>query len=225
MSDQPLTRREEKQLIEAYQRILLGGEYPNPNRAGCPGSKILRAMAFRKLEQEQVPDWIEHLGTCSPCFREYAEFRKQVEWRRIAAYTGMAAVVLVLLSFAWWGWRSSHPVVITAPNRVIADLRNQLTLRGEQGTETGRGPLAFKRGINEVSIYLPEGSRAGTYEVAVFREDPGAPLASTISEATAEKGMAELNATLDLSRIGSGHYLLGIRLPGTEWSYYRLVVN
>jgi hypothetical protein len=225
MSDQPLTKREEEQLIGAYQRILLGGEFPNPNRAGCPGSTVLRAMAFRKLEQEHVPDWIEHLGTCSPCFREYTEFRKQVEWRRIAAYTGMAAVVLVLLSFAWWGWRSSHSVVITAHNHVIADLRNQLTLRGEQGTELGRGPLVFKRGIDEVSIYLPEGSRAGTYEVAVFREDLGAPLASTVSEATVEMGMTELNTTLDLSRIALGHYLLGIRLPGTEWSYYRLVVN
>jgi len=225
MSDQPLTKREERQLIGAYQRILLGGECPNPNRAGCPGSVILKAMAFRELEQDQVLDWIEHLGTCSPCFREYTEFRKQVEWRRNAAYIGVAAAVLVVLSVAWWGWRSRHPVLITARFHVVADLRNRLTLRSDQGREPGTGPLVFKRGIDDVSVYLPEGSRAGTYEVAVFREDLGEPLVSSTSQARLEKDMTVLNTTLDLSRMPSGRYLLGIRLPGIEWSYYPMVVE
>jgi hypothetical protein len=83
----------------------------------------------------------------------------------------------------------------------------------------------FKRGIDDVSIYLPEGSRAGTYEVAVFREDLGEPLARTTSQATLEKDMTELNASVDLSRVPSGRYLFGIRLPGVEWSYYPLVVE
>ena len=225
MSEQPLTKREEKRLIRAYQRLVLDGEFPNPNRAGCPGSEILRAMAFRKLDEERVLEWTEHLGTCSPCFSEYFEFRKEAEWRRNAAYIGVAAAVLVVLSFAWWGWRSRHPVVITAHSHVVADLRNRLTLRGEQGAEPGAGPLVFKRGIDEVSVYLPEGSRAGTYEVAVFREDLGEPLVSTTSQATLEKDMTELNTTLGLSRAPSGRYLLGIRLPGIEWSYYPMVVE
>ena len=225
MSEQPLTKQEEIRLIKAYQRLVLGGEFPNPNRAGCPGSEILRAMAFRKLEQEQVLDRIEHLGTCSPCFREYTEFRKQVEWRRNAAYIGVAAAVLVVLSVAWWGWRSRHSVVITAHSHVVADLRTRLTLRGEQGTERGAGPLVFKRGIDEVSIYLPEGSLSGTYQVAVFREDLGEPLVSRTSQATSEKDMTELNTTLDLSRAPSGRYLFGVRLPGIEWSYYPMVVE
>jgi hypothetical protein len=182
-------------------------------------------MAFCKLEQEQVLDWIEHLGTCSPCFREYTEFRKEAEWRRNAAYIGVAAAVLVVISFAVWGWRSRHPVVITAHSHVVADLRSRLTLRGEQGAEPGTGPLVFKRGIDAVSIYLPEGSRAGTYEVAVFREDLGEPLVSTTSQATLEKDMTVLNTTLDLSRAPSGRYLLGIRLPGIEWSYYPIVIE
>jgi hypothetical protein len=225
MSDQPLTKREERQLIGAYQRLVLGGEFPNPNRAGCPGSQILKAMAVRELEQEQVLDWIEHLGTCSPCFREYTDFRKQVVWRRNAAYIGVAAAVLVVLSFAWWGWRSRHALVITAHSHVIADLRNRLTLRGEQGTEPGAGPLVFKRGIDEVSVYLPEGSRAGTYEVAVFREDLGEPLVRTTSQATLEKDMTDMNVTVDLSRVPSGRYLFAIRLPGIEWSYYPMVIE
>ncbi len=225
MSEQPLTKQEEIRLIRAYQRLVLGGEFPNPNRAGCPRSEILRAMAFRKLDKEQVLDWAEHLGTCSPCFREYTEFCKQVEWRRNAAYIGVAAAVLVVLSFAWWGWRSSHSAVITAHSHVVADLRNRLTLRGEQSSGSGTGPLVFKRGIDEVSIYLPEGSLSGTYEVAVFREDLGEPLVSRTTQATLEKGITLLNATLDLSRIPAGRYLFGIRLPGVEWSYYPMVIE
>ena len=226
MRDQALTKREEARLIKTYQRVLQEGGFPNPDRAGCPDNKTLRAIAFRKLGSEQVKDWSEHLGTCTPCFREYTEFRKQAEWRREAAYLSMAAaVILLVLAVGWWKLRASHPVVITAHNRVVADMRNRLTLRGGQGREPSEGPLVLGRGIDDVSFYLPEGSRAGTYEVAVFREDLGEPLVSRTSQATLEKGMTVLNATLDLSRIPSGRYLLGIRLPGIEWSYYPMVIE
>jgi hypothetical protein len=81
------------------------------------------------------------------------------------------------------------------------------------------------RGIDDVSFYLPEGSRAGTYEVAVFREELGGALASATGVASVEKSMTRMKATLDLSRIPSGHYLLGIRLRGVEWSYYPMFIE
>jgi hypothetical protein len=37
--------------------------------------------------------------------------------------------------------------------------------------------------------------------------------------------MTRMKATLDLSRIPSGDYLLGIRLLGVEWSYYPMVIE
>src|SRR5579864_4396828 len=105
MRDQALTRREEVGWIKAYQRVLLENGFPNPDRAGCPDNETLRALAFRKLGSEHVRDWIEHLSTCTPCFREYTEFRKEVERRRRAAYVGMAAaVIVVVLSIGWWRW-------------------------------------------------------------------------------------------------------------------------
>jgi hypothetical protein len=226
MRDQALTKREEARLIKAYQRILQEGGFPNPDRAGCPDNKTLRAIAFRKIGIEQVKDWSEHLATCTPCFHEYTEFRKQVEWRREAAYLSMAAaVILVVFAVGWWKLRASHPVVITAHNQVVADMRNRLTLRGGRGREPSEGPLVLGRGIDDVSFYLPEGSRAGTYEVAVFREELGEPLASATGLASVEKSTTRMKATLDLSRIPSGHYLLGIRLPGVEWSYYPLMIR
>jgi hypothetical protein len=229
MRDHALTKREEAQFIEAYQRVLLGGGFPNPERAGCPSNEILRTMAFRKLWSEQVNDWIEHLGTCTPCFREYTEFRKQAEckqaeWIWRAAYVGVAAaVIIVILSVGWWEWRSRQQAVITAHYHIVADMRNRLVLRGDQGP--GKGPLVFQRGFDDVSFYLPEGSRAGTYEVAIFQEEPGEPLARATRTATIENGMTALNVTLDLSRIAPGYYLVGIRLPATDWSYSPLMVK
>jgi hypothetical protein len=224
MRDQALTRREEAQFTKAYQRVLLGGGFPNPERAGCPGNEILRAMAFRKLGIEQVNDWIEHLGMCTPCFREYTEFRKQAEWSWRAAYVGVAAaVIIVILSVGWWGWRSRQQTVITAHIHIVADMRNRLVLRGDQGP--GKGPLVFQRGFDDVSFYLPEGSRADTYEVGIFQEEPGEPLARATGTATIENGLTSLNVTLDLSRIAPGYYLVGIRLPATDWSYSPLIVK
>ena len=83
----------------------------------------------------------------------------------------------------------------------------------------------FERGIDEVTINLPEGSRAGTYEVAVLREELGEPLATATRAATMENGMTVMIATLDLSRVSSGHYLLAIRLSGADWSYSPLVIE
>jgi hypothetical protein len=40
-----------------------------------------------------------------------------------------------------------------------------------------------------------------------------------------EKSITQMKATLDLSRIPSGHYLLGVRLAGIDWSYYPLIVR
>jgi len=223
MRDQAPAKREEMRLIKAYQRVVLGGGFPNRERAGCPGNEILRAMAFRKLGVDQVNDWIEHLGTCSPCFCEYTEFRRQVVWRRRAGYLSIAAAVIFSLSLGWWMWRSRPQVVITAHNHIVADIRSPLVLRGDQGP--GKGPLVFPRGFDDVTFYFPEGSRAGTYEVAILRQEFGEPLTRTSGTATIENDMTKMDVTLDLSRIAPGYYSVGIRPLGTDWSYYPVIVK
>ena len=220
MRNQALSRRDEARLLKAYQRVLMGEGFPNPDRAGCPDNETLKAMAFRKLSHEQLVGWIDHLGTCTPCFREYTEFRNQAEWRRTLAYVGVAASVLVAL-FGLWQWRSSRPNVITAHNHIVADMRDRLMFRGEQG----KGPLVFGRGIDDVSFYLPEGSRTGTYEVAVFDEESGKSLVRATGAAAIKNNTTAVNVTLDLSRTTPGHYLVGIRLPGDDWNYANLIIR
>jgi hypothetical protein len=217
-------RREETRFLKAAQRVLLQGGFPNPERTGCPEKSILKAIASREVSPDKVMDWIEHVGMCSPCFREYTELRKRVAWRRRAAYLSIAAaVIIVILTLGWWRWRSGQPTLITGHFQIVADMRNRLVLRGEQGP--GNRPLVFQRGFDDVSFYLPEGSRAGTYNVAIFHEEPTAPLLSATGTATMGSDKTILKAALDLSHIAVGNYLVGIRLPGTDWSYYPVVLK
>ena len=88
MSDRALIRQEEARFLKAAQRVLLQGGFPNPERTGCPDKSVLRAIASREINPEQMMDWIGHLGFCSPCYCEYALLRRHVktrQWVRLAA--------------------------------------------------------------------------------------------------------------------------------------------
>ena len=78
MSDRALMRREEAKFLKAAQRVLQQGGFPNPERTGCPDKSTLKAIAFREISPDQLMDWIDHLGFCSPCYKEYAVLRRQV---------------------------------------------------------------------------------------------------------------------------------------------------
>ena len=201
---------------------MLETEFPNPERVGCPPRDFLKALAARQLSLTEAEPWMDHLGKCSPCYNDYTKFRRLADRRRRLTYLGIAAVIVVA-AIAVSAWRFRQPNVITAHNHIVADMRNRLILRGEQGP--GKGPLVFERGFDDLSFYLPEGNRAGQYEAAIFQEEPNAPLASATGTATIENGMTQMSVTLDLSRIAPGYYLVGIRLPGTDWSYSPLIIK
>jgi len=222
MGDRPLTKREERRLIRAYRRVVLGGEFPNPDRAGCPASKILEAMALRKLQPEQVLDWIEHLGTCSPCFREYTEFRedhKRLRFRRIAS---MAACVVAVAAVVVW-LLVNHLVGPGHLQPVTLDLFNYATLRGPENN-TPNPPLQLTKGYLNLTLYLPAGSEPGTYDVQVVRV-PGQPIWSARGEATFENYKATLRVKVDLRRFSPGSYRLAFRRQDRSWTYIPLVLK
>jgi len=208
-------------MLDALGRVL-SKEFPNPERIGCPSRDLLRALAARKLSLTEAEPWMDHFAHCTPCFRDYTDLRKLIERRRKLSYLGMAAVVIIACAVAW-GLYSRRQGVVTTHNYIVADMRNHLLLRGDHGP--GKGPLVFDRGFDDVSFYLPEGSRAGTYDVAIFHEEPTAPLVSATGAATMENDKTVIKVSLDLSRIAAGYYLVGIRLPGNDWSYSPLVLK
>ena len=54
MSDRALIRQEEARFLKAAQRVLLQGGFPNPERTGCPDKSVLRAIASREINPEQM---------------------------------------------------------------------------------------------------------------------------------------------------------------------------
>jgi hypothetical protein len=233
MSDRALTRREEARLLKAGQRALLQGEFPNPERTGCPDKETLRAIAARKLSLEQVADWSDHLGFCSPCYMEYDALRRQAVSRRWMQFGAIAAGIAIVVALGIWalfsGWRQ-HPVgrggevarrEAGAYQVCRLDLRNRFVLRGggEESPKPPSGPLELNRGRLDLTLDLPIGSHEGQYEIQVL-EQPGKPVASASGCAKIQNYVTVLQVKIDLRNVSPGRYLLGIRRPELDWTYY-----
>src|SRR6516225_7592031 len=94
-TDRPISEQVKRVLQEALLR-----NYPNPDRTGCPGAAILREMAQREFPHED-PFWDEHVSHCSPCYREFLDFRNRVltlesRSRRNATLAVTVAIALIV---------------------------------------------------------------------------------------------------------------------------------
>ena len=236
MRDRALTRSEETRLLRTAQRVLLQGGFPNPERTGCPDTGILRAMASRKLSPGEVEEWIDHLGSCSPCYREYDALRRQVLSRQTFQFAAIAAGVTIVVALGIWAWFGGWRQQRVGDGGEIArrgetgsyrpyllDLRNRVVLRGEEVIPS-ESPLELPRGRLSLSVYLPIGSEPGKYEFAIENQ-PGKPLARAEDVAALRDGIAVFKVKLNLEPLHPGPYLAGIRRVGWSWRYYRVVLK
>jgi hypothetical protein len=229
MNDRALTRREEARLLKAGQRALLQGEFPNPDRSGCPDKETLRSIATRKLSLEQVVEWVDHIGFCSPCYVEYDALRRQAvsrRWMQFGAIAAGIAIVVALGIWAWFGGWGHLRNEAGAYQVCRLDLRNRFILRGggDQSPKPPAAPLELSRGRLDLELDLPTGSREGQYEVQVL-EQPGKPVASAGGTAKIENYVTVLQVKVDLRNISPGPYLLGIRRPELDWTYYPVLLK
>ncbi len=236
--DKPLSRKEERQLIEAGRRVLLNGGFPNPERVGCPGSEILRAIAFRKMDLREVEDWIDHLGCCSPCFVEYDALRNQAVRRRRIQLVGLCVVVLITVGIAAWLWqgtigshrrkdenitRRTQPAPPPVYEQALLDLRGKSVTRGEVPPPDER-PLVLPRHRLALTVYLPFGSEEGEYDLQVSGKSKS-PVLTTEGFAEIRNGVTRLQVRLDLTTVPSGTYSLEIREHGYYWNSYPVLVR
>jgi hypothetical protein len=217
-----MSKRDEHRLITAYRRMVLAGEYPNPDRVGCPGSDILKSMAFRQIDLARAVGYMEHVGCCSPCFTEYTAFRQQVQKIARLRILAVAAMVVIAIGIGSWVWvRSQGRKTLGPPTHyqaVIVDLRDRVVLRGpEEGPP--QGPIDLPRAPLALSIYLPIGSEPGDYEVEIVEQD-GSSLAGAKGPAQWRDHIAVIEVKLDLRPLHRGLYNLAIRRPGWSRSYY-----
>ncbi len=211
--------RDEKRILDALGQGLLK-EFPNPDRAGCPGSDVLRRIASHAMPLAEAEKWLDHLTSCSPCYRDFSELQAGYRHRRMQTVLAIAASILIAVGVAGWALFFKHtgpPVVQTA----VLDLRNRSVPRGGEANP-GEQPLEVSRAVKRLNVYLPLGSAEGPYELRIATTT-GSAVFATSGVASLKDGVTSIEAVVDLSSASSGRYVLQIRRPNSEWNSYPLL--
>jgi hypothetical protein len=226
-----LSKQEEQRLIEAGRRVLLNGGFPNPERAGCPESEVLKAIAFRRMPLTEATQYIGHVGSCSPCFIEYAKFQRDAQRRKTLQFVLASAALLILAAIGGWAWKAHFfhgmggNVATNIPyQKITVDLRNRIVFRGEQTPSENAGPIQLPRSRLELTMLLPKNSGPGNYGVQVSTELEKT-LITTTGVAVNQNGITALSVKLDVSNLSPGGYLLAIDGAGHDRREYPLVVK
>src|SRR5258708_37664453 len=76
-------------------------DYPNPERRGCPGDRVLKELAGRPLDDdlEGTTQW-QHVTHCSECYQEFLAYRAAGRGRSEAAKVRVAWVAAAALIIA-----------------------------------------------------------------------------------------------------------------------------
>ena len=197
----------------------LASEFPNPGRVGCPGSAVLEGIASHKIPLSEAEKWLDHLGSCSPCFQEFKAIKRKLRVRRGFRFGGGLAILVAAVTL-WLVLRPQHTKV---PNEIaVLDLRNYSSERGEP-TPSNQPPLDIPRASKHLTLYLPVGSKEGNYDVAVLSATGDEVLRAT-GTARLEDHVVVLRAEIDLAHVGSASYFLGIRQAGLEWTRFPIRV-
>jgi hypothetical protein len=246
-----LSKREDRALHRALASVVLT-QYPNPERKNCPGTPVLRAIATKSIPMRNPAH--EHVGACSPCFSELTDIRRTLHRRNLWAMGTTAAAVLILAAVlvAYFDFlRVDSPareqaVQPVGPTRVpqpgdssptappspaeyemaLLDLRNASATRTVQpsGSSSSVQPVEIPRGLLALTIQLPIGSEAGSYEVEIRKANKPA-IWTVQGQAIIERGMTKLIINVDASSIQPGDYEFAWRLVDFEWRVYPIMIR
>ena len=168
LSSESQSNAADKRLLDILRQGL-ATEFPNPERIGCPGNALLKGIAQGKVSLTEAEPWLDHLGSCSPCFQEFKEFRRQSAIQRRRVLTWVATAAVLLFAVGGWLWvRGRHSVEAT--DTAVLDLRERSVARGQSQSETGQAPLEIPRTARHLVLDLPIGSKEGPYEVGLLTE-------------------------------------------------------
>ena len=217
LSDRDEFEKEEKGLLDLLGRGL-SREFPNPQRVGCPDSAVLRGIASRKLRLADAEPCLEHLSSCSPCFQQFSDFRKEAAGQRRRKYAFLGAAAVLIIALAGWLWVKTQYSDQSTETEVL-DLRNVSPVHGHDPIQADQHHLELHRWCKHLILELPNGSKEGADEVALLSETGAPVLASSGTARSKDKG-GILKLDLDVSRVHPGQYFLGLRQPGEEWTRY-----
>jgi len=165
--------------------------------------------------------WLTHFSSCSPCFQEFTQFRKQASNRR-RTQIWLAAAAVFIFAVAGWFWVRARPPAQTAVIAIL-DLRGRAAVRGENLPDISQPPLEVTRSAKSLTLELPIGSNEGAYDVALLNPS-GAELFRTSATAKLEDHIVVLRADVNLAGVSPGSYFLGLRQRGLEWMRFPIRV-
>lgn len=179
-------------------------------------------MASHAVPLAEAEKWLDHLGSCSPCYRDFSQFQRAYQLRRRRTLLAIAASILICVAIGGWALVHWHKKNETA-EVVVLDLRNWSVTRGI-GPNARVKPLEMSREASRLSILLPLGSREGEYDVRIATPS-GESLMAARGIASVKNGVTALQVAISLSSVSPGSYLLQIREAGLEWNSYPLDVH
>lgn len=204
-------------------------EYPNPERKGCPGETVLKRLATRPLNEDIEADasW-HHVTHCSECYREFlglrAQAMHQARSRRLFLTWGIAAAIAAIAVGLFFVRRQAN---LNRPqNAELAYVKKTVDIESmPRSGEPAQAeqPIYLDRKPLELTVQLPVGSKAGTYEFQLQKTHQ--PVISTKAEASIRDGTTAFSVKIDLTRLKTGQYSMSVRRVPWDWNYYPVVVR
>jgi hypothetical protein len=214
--------------------------HPNPTRIGCPSQDVLQAIARKEVSLDHPA--FSHIAECSECFRDIKGYQARWTRRRRRRYAFVAAAVLVIFGGGLTFYFGTKRLGVEPHQSTAAAAGKQTTAR--KSVPVSRGVLAVlsyhgqsetrglaanspstshlqvvPRSATALSIILPVGSEAGTYDIAVRKPGHRDALARYAGTASIDaEGITTLRANVDFSALKSGNYNVAWRRSGsTSW--------
>jgi hypothetical protein len=208
-------------ILDALGRGLLK-EFPNPERTGCPSFDVLKRIASHEMPLAEAEKWLDHLTSCSPCYRDFSQFQAANQRRRTQRLLAFAASILIAIGIAGWVLFQKHNESLVAQTAVV-DLRNRSIPRGTE-PNPAEPPLEINHAATHWNIYLPLGSSEGQYDIRIVTPS-GEILFASSGTARLTDQITSLQIPASFLSSRPGRHVLQIRKTGSEWNSYTLLLR
>ncbi len=203
-------------MLELLEQAALH-DYPNPERIGCPGSDFLRRLASDRNSINLDDARLTHVARCSPCYREFASYRKSarnkvISRRALLAVGGVAAAGIAVV-----GIRTAHNAGPQPWVHEAIDLTSDQVTRGTESSSAATKKISLPAKRLDLTITLPLASPEGDYQVEVLKSDGKQADVHASGKAYLKDGNTLLHVRLDLSSLKPDGYSIGIRRIPYDW--------